>query len=381
MPIQTRTEMLATGIRSVLGVKVFGPDLESIEQAGSQIEQVLAPLRGTRSVFYDRSSGGYYLDLAVNRLEAARYGLTVGDVQDVIETAIGGKSITWTVEGRERYSVILRYPRELRDEVEKLKALPVSTPQGLLLPLGQLVDVRYSLGPPMIRDEDGMLVGYVYVDVAGRDLGGYVAEAKQKVAKEVALPPGVHLSWSGQFEYLKRAQAKLSFIVPLTLALVFVLIYLNTGSVAKTLIVLLAVPFSLVGAVWLLYLLDYHLSVAVWVGLIALAGLDAETGVVMLLYLDLAFARRQQEGRMQTLADLKEAVMEGAVRRIRPKLMTVATILIGLLPILWSTGTGADVMKRIAAPMLGGVVTSALLELAVYPAIYALWKRREVASS
>lgn len=233
----------------------------------------------------------------------------------------------------------------------------------------------------MIRDEDGMLVGYVYVDVAGRDLGGYVAEAKQKVAKEVALPPGVHLSWSGQFEYLKRAQAKLSFIVPLTLALVFVLIYLNTGSVAKTLIVLLAVPFSLVGAVWLLYLLDYHLSVAVWVGLIALAGLDAETGVVMLLYLDLAFARRQQEGRMQTLADLKEAVMEGAVRRIRPKLMTVATILIGLLPILWSTGTGADVMKRIAAPMLGGVVTSALLELAVYPAIYALWKRREVASS
>ncbi len=381
MPIQTRTEMLATGIRSVLGVKVFGPDLESIEQAGSQIEQVLAPLRGTRSVFYDRSSGGYYLDLAVNRLEAARYGLTVGDVQDVIETAIGGKSITWTVEGRERYSVILRYPRELRDEVEKLKALPVSTPQGLLLPLGQLVDVRYSLGPPMIRDEDGMLVGYVYVDVAGRDLGGYVAEAKQKVAKEVALPPGVHLSWSGQFEYLKRAQAKLSFIVPLTLALVFVLIYLNTGSVAKTLIVLLAVPFSLVGAVWLLYLLDYHLSVAVWVGLIALAGLDAETGVVMLLYLDLAFARRQQEGRMQTFADLKEAVMEGAVRRIRPKLMTVATILIGLLPILWSTGTGADVMKRIAAPMLGGVVTSALLELAVYPAIYALWKRRVVEGS
>ena len=376
MPIQTRTEMLATGIRSVLGIKVFGPDLESIEQVGTQIEAVLGPLRGTRSAFYDRAAGGYYLDFDVRRAEAARYGLTVGDVQDVIETAIGGKHITWTVEGRERYSVNLRYPRELRDDVEKLKRTLVDTPTGPAVPIGQLADIRYSVGPPMVRDEDAQLVGYVFVDVAGRDLGGYVAEAKQTLADRIRLPSGVHLTWAGQFQYLERAQEKLMFIVPLTLLLVFVLIYLNTGSAVKTLIVFLAVPFSLVGAVWLLYLLGYNLSVAVWVGLIALAGLDAETGVVMLLYLDLAYEQMRREGRLKSFADLQEAVMQGAVKRIRPKMMTVMAILVGLLPIMWGHGTGADVMKRIAAPMLGGIVTSAVLELLIYPAIYTLWKWR-----
>jgi Cu(I)/Ag(I) efflux system membrane protein CusA/SilA len=376
MPIQTRTEMLATGIRSVLGIKVFGPNLEAIEAVGERIEAVLGPLRGTRSAFYDRAAGGYYLDFDIRRTEAARYGLTIADVQDVIETAIGGKHITWTVEGRERYSVNLRYPRELRDDVEKLKRILVDTPGGAAVPIAQLADIRYSVGPPMVRDEDAQLVGYVFVDVAGRDLGGYVAEAKKALADRVRLPAGVHLAWAGQFEYLERAQEKLLFIAPLTLLLVFVLIYLNTGSAVKTLIVFLAVPFSLVGAVWLLYLLGYHLSVAVWVGLIALAGLDAETGVVMLLYLDLAFDQMKREGRMRSFADLREAVMLGAVKRIRPKMMTVTAILAVLLPIMWSSGTGADVMKRIAAPMLGGIVTSAILELLIYPAIYTIWKWR-----
>lgn len=376
MPIQTRTEMLATGIRSVLGIKVFGPDLEVIEAAGTRIEAVLGPLRGTRSAFYDRAAGGYYLDFDVRRAEAARYGLTVGDVQEIIETAIGGKHITWTVEGRERYSVNLRYPRELRDDVEKLKRTLVDTPGGPAVPIAQLADIRYSLGPPMVRDEDAQLVGYIFVDVAGRDLGGYVNDAKRALADRIELPAGVHLEWAGQFQYLERAQQKLCLVVPLTLVLVFVLIYLNTGSAIKTLIVFLAVPFSLVGAVWLLYLLDYNLSVAVWVGLIALAGLDAETGVVMLLYLDLAYEQMKRAGRMKSFADLREAVIHGAVKRIRPKMMTVMAILVGLLPIMWSSGTGADVMKRIAAPMLGGIVTSAILELLIYPAVYTVWKWR-----
>ena len=376
MPIQTRTEMLATGIRSVLGIKVFGPDLESIEQVGTQIEAVLGSLRGTRSAYYDRAAGGYYLDFDVRREEAARYGLTVGDVQDVIETAIGGKNITQTVEGRERYSVNLRYPRELRDSVEKLKRTLVSTPAGQLVPIGQMTDIHYTTGPPMVRDEDAQLVGYVFVDVVDRDLVGYVAEAKQTVNERIPLPPGVHLTWGGQFQYFERAKEKLTLVVPFTLLLVFVLLYLNTESVTKTVIVLLAVPFSLVGAVWLLYFLHYHLSVAVWVGLIALAGLDAETGVVMLLYLDLAYEHMKREGRMHSFADLQEAVMHGAVRRIRPKMMTVMAILIGLLPIMWGHGTGSDVMKRIAAPMIGGVITSGILELLIYPAIYTIWKWR-----
>ncbi len=374
MPIQTRTEMLTTGIRSVLGVKVLGPSLNGIEQVGQQIEAVLAPLRGTRSVYYDRTLGGYYLDFHIKREEAARYGLTVGDVNDVIETAIGGKNITQTVEGRERYPVNVRYARELRDDIEMLKRVLVPTPTGMQVPITQLADLRFSQGPPMIRNELGQLVGFVFVDVAGRDLGGYVDEAKRAVAERVQIPPGYTLLWAGQFEYQLRAKETLKVVIPFTLLLIFLLLYLNTKSVAKTLIILVAVPFSAVGAIWLLYFLDYNMSVAVWVGLIALLGVDAETGMFMLLYLDLAYQERREQGLMRSWEDLKQAVMNGAVQRLRPKVMTVGVMFMGLLPIMWSHGTGADVMKRIAAPMIGGIFTSFILELVVYPAIFALWK-------
>ncbi len=376
MPIQTRTEMLATGIRSMLGVKVLGPSLNGIEHIGQQIEAVLAPLRGTRSVYYDRILGGYYLDFHIKRDEAARYGLTVGDVEDIIETAIGGKEIAQTVEGRERYPINVRYARELRDDVEMLKRVLVPTPTGMRIPIVQLADLRFTQGPPMIRNELGQLVGFVFVDVVGRDLGGYVDEAKRTVSERVSLPPGYTLSWAGQFEYQLRARETLKVVVPFTLLLIFVLLYLNTQSLAKTLIILVAVPFSAVGAIWLLYLLDYHTSVAVWVGLIALLGVDAETGMFMLLYLDLAYQERREKGLMRGWEDVKLAVMSGAVQRLRPKVMTVGVMFMGLLPIMWSTGTGADVMKRIAAPMIGGIFTSFILELMVYPAIFALWKWR-----
>jgi Cu(I)/Ag(I) efflux system membrane protein CusA/SilA len=378
MPIQTRTEMLATGIRSVLGVKVLGPDLNGIEQTGQQVEAVLAPLRGTRSVYYDRITGGYYLDFHIKRDEAARYGLTVGEVEDIIETAIGGKDISQTVEGRERYPINVRYARELRDDVEMLKRVLVPTPNGAQIPLAQLADLRFSQGPPMIRNELGQLVGFVFVDVVGRDLGSYVEEAKRTVAERVQLPPGYTLLWAGQFEYQLRAKETLKVVVPFTLLLIFLLLYLNTQSVAKTLIILVAVPFSAVGAIWLLYLLDYNMSVAVWVGLIALLGVDAETGMFMLLYLDLAYQERREKGLLRTWEDLKQAVIAGAVQRLRPKVMTVGVMFLGLVPIMWSTGTGADVMKRIAAPMIGGIFTSFVLELVVYPAIFALWKKKSV---
>jgi Cu(I)/Ag(I) efflux system membrane protein CusA/SilA len=376
MPIQTRTEMLATGIRSVLGIKVLGPNLKGIEQVGQQIEALLAPLRGTRSVYYDRTLGGYYLDFHIKREEAARYGLTVGDVEDIIETAIGGKNISQTVEGRERYPINVRYARELRDDVEMLKRVLVPTPTGAKVPIVQLADLRFAQGPPMIRNELGQLVGFVFVDVVGRDLGGYVEEAKRTVAERVQLPPGYTLLWAGQFEYQLRAKETLKVVVPFTLLIVFLLLYLNTKSAAKTLIILVAVPFSAVGAIWLLYLLNYNLSVAVWVGLIALLGVDAETGMFMLLYLDLAYQERREKGLMQSWEDLKQAVIAGAVQRLRPKVMTVGVMFLGLVPIMWSHGTGADVMKRIAAPMIGGIFTSFVLELVVYPAIYALWKWR-----
>jgi Cu(I)/Ag(I) efflux system membrane protein CusA/SilA len=376
MPIQTRTEMLATGIRSVLGVKVLGPDLNGIEQLGLRIEAVLAPLRGTRGVYYDRTLGGYYLDFHIKRDEAARYGLTVGDVADIIETAIGGKDISQVIEGRERYPINVRYARELRDDVEMLKRVLVPTPTGVQIPIVQLAELRFSQGPPMIRNELGQLVGFVFVDVVGRDLGGYVEEAKRAVAERVPLPPGYTLLWAGQFEYQLRAKEALKVVVPFTLLLIFLLLYLNTKSVAKTLIILVAVPFSAVGAIWLLYLLDYNLSVAVWVGLIALLGVDAETGMFMLLYLDLAYQERREKGLMRNWEDVKHAIIAGAVQRLRPKVMTVGVMFLGLVPIMWSQGTGADVMKRIAAPMIGGIFTSFVLELLVYPAIFALWKWR-----
>ncbi len=380
MPIQTRTEMLTTGFRSVLGVKVFGPDLGEIQNLGVQIEQALADLPDTRSVFAERTTGGYFLDFTVNRRAAARYGLTVGDVNDVIETAIGGKTIATTVEGRERYPISVRYARDYRDDLDALRRVLVPTPTGAQVPMGELADLAYHTGAPSIRNENGQLVGFVFVDVTTANIDGYVTAAGARLAERVHFPPGYYIQWAGQFEYLKSAEQRLAVVIPFTLLIIFVLIYLNTKSVIRTAIVLLAVPFSLVGAFWFLYLLHYNLSVAVWVGLIALAGLDAETGVVMLLYLDHAWDKFHAAGRLNTPADLHDAIIEGAVQRIRPKIMTVCAILFGLLPIMWSptTQAGADVMKRIAAPMIGGVVTSAILELLLYPTIYMLWRRRHL---
>jgi len=378
MPIMTRTEMLATGIRSSLGVKVFGPDLGEIGRIGRDIEAAVATLPGTRSAFAERTTGGHYLDITVRRDAIARYSLTLGDVQDVIESAIGGASVSQTVEGRERYSINVRYVRDARSDLESLKRVLVAGRDGVQIPLAELADLTVSTAPPSLHDENGALAGYVFVDVAGRDLGSYVDEAKRVVGERVSLPPGYHLGWAGQFEYLERARGRLALLVPLTLLIVFVLLYLNTASVTKTMIVLLAVPFSAVGAIWLLWALGYNMSVAVWVGLIALLGVDAETGVFMLLYLDLAFDERRRRGLMRSVADLKEAIIEGAVKRLRPKVMTVGVMFMGLLPIMWSHGTGADVMKRIAAPMIGGIFTSFVMELLVYPAIYAIWRGREV---
>ena len=298
----------------------------------------------------------------------------IEDIQTIIESAIGGESITTTVEGRERYPVSVRYARELRDDPEKLKRILIPTSNGAQVPLAQLAELRLASGPAMIRDEDAQLAGYVYVDMAGRDIGSYVEEAKRKVAEQVKLPTGYTLSWSGQYEFIQRAKEKLMYVVPLTLLIIFILLYINLRSAAKCGIVLLAIPFSMIGAIWLVYLLGYNMSVAVWVGIIALAGVDAETGVIMLLYLDQAYEKWRGSGRMRNMEDLREAIAEGAVKRIRPKMMTVMAILFGLLPIMWSHGAGADVMKRIAAPMIGGVFSSFLLELMVYPAIYEVWR-------
>ncbi len=375
MPIQTRTEMLSTGIRSKLGIEVFGDNLRQIEDAAVEIERVVSQIDGTKSAFADRSTGGFYIDVIPKRDEAARFGLTVADIDEVVESAIGGIRISETIEGRERFPINVRYAREFRDDPRMLGRILVGTPTGAQIPLSQVADIKPVTGPPMVRSEDGKLVGYVFVDT-DRPIADYVAEAKAAVAAQANLPDGVRLAWVGQFTYLQKARAKLLLVVPITLMLVMFLLYVNTKSLAETGIVLLAVPFSLIGAVWLLFLLGYNVSIAVWVGVIALAGLDAETGVVMLLYLTLAHRRWRDEGKLRTQADLREAIVEGAAKRIRPKLMTVMTMMIGLVPVLWSDGTGADVMKRIAAPMVGGLVTSFLLELTVYPAIFALWKGR-----
>jgi len=375
MPIQTRTEMLATGVRSPLGIEVFGDDLETIERTAIDIEKAVKRVPGTRSAFAERSEGGFYVDFDVDREAASRHGLTAADVNAVVASAIGGQNVSETVEGRERYPIDVRYARELRDDPDLLGRTLIATPEGAQIPISQVAKLHTVLGPPMIRSEDGKLVGFVFVDT-DRPIADYVKDAKAAVGSEVKLPSGTRLAWVGQFKYFERAKERLAWVVPLTLGIVFLLLLWNTRSVAETFIVLLAVPFSLVGAVWLLYLLHYNLSVAVWVGVIALAGLDAETGVVMLLYLKLAHARWLKEGRMQTRDDLRESIVEGAAKRLRPKLMTVSTMILGLAPVLFSTGTGADVMKRIAAPMVGGLVTSFLLELAVYPAIFAIWRGR-----
>jgi len=380
MPIQTRTEMLTTGFRSVLGVKVFGPDLGEIQKLAVQIEKELATLPNTRSAFAERTVGGYFLDFTVNREAAARYGLKVGDVNDIIESAIGGKNITTTVEGRERYPVNTRYARDFREDLDALKRVLVPTPTGAQVPISMLADIHYKTGPPSVRSENGKLVGFVFVDVTTSDIDGYVRKAAQHLSQHIQYPPGYYLEWAGQFQYLQAAKERLKVVVPFTLLIIFVLLYFSTRSVTRTLIVLLTVPFSLVGAFWLLYLLGYNMSVAVWVGLIALAGVSAETGVVMLLYLDHAWDKFKAEKRMNNMRDLHGAVMEGAVQRIRPKVMTVCAILFGLLPIMWSPAlqAGADVMKRIATPMIGGIITSAVLELLIFPVIYVVWRKREL---
>jgi copper/silver efflux system protein len=380
MPIQTRTEMQTTGFRSVLGIKVFGPTLEGLQGVGVSIERALADLPYTRSAFAERTTGGYFLDFTVNREAAARYGLRVEDVNQIVEIAIGGNTIGSTVDGRERYPINVRYSRDFRDNIDALKRVLVATPTGNQVPISLLADLRYRTGPADIRDENGQLVSYVFVDITSRDVNGYVQAASKRIAERVQFPPGYYIQWAGQFQYLQAAEKRLAILIPFTLLIIFVLIYLNTRSLTKTFIVLLTVPFSLVGAFWLIYLLGYNISVAVWIGLIALAGLDAETGVVMLLYLDLSWEKFRAEGRMNSLSDLYCAVREGAVQRIRPKMMAVCAILFGLLPIMWSPDyqAGADVMKRIAAPMIGGVMTSALLNLLIYPVIYVMWRKRHL---
>jgi len=374
MPIKTRIDMLSTGIKTPVGVKIGGPDLSELERIGKEVEALVKPLEGTLSAYAERVMGGTYLDFEIDREAAARYGITVGDVQDVIVSAIGGMNVSWTVEGLERYPINIRYPRELRDNVEALAETLVVSPGGAQVPLSQVAAIRIHQGPPAIKSENARPNAWVYVDLRGIDVGTWVKRAKKEVAEKVDLPAGYTIFWSGQYEYMERAKARLLLIVPITLLLVCLILYFNTGSLTKTAIVLLAVPFSAVGAIWLMYFLGYNWSIAVWVGLIALAGLDAETGVVMLLYLDIAYERWKSQGKMTTWTELAEAVDHGAVQRIRPKAMTVATTFIALLPILWATGTGADVMRRIAAPMVGGIVTSFFGELLVYPAIYFIWR-------
>jgi len=376
MPIKARTDMLSTGVRTPVGIKIDGSDLKEIENIGSRVETILKDIKGTRSIYAERVAGGYFLDFDIDREQLARYGLTVNDVEMVIMSAIGGEPVTTTIEGRERYTVNVRYPRELRDDIDKLKRVLVPAMTGAQIPMEELASIHLSSGPAMIRDEDGMLSGYVYVDLAGRDVGSYVAEAKRVVRDKLVLPAGYSLVWSGQYENMLRVRDRLKVIIPITIFMIFMLLYINTKSAVKACIVMLAVPFSLVGAIWLLYILHYNISIAVWVGMIALMGLDAETGVFMLLFLDMSYYERVKKGSMKTYEDLKEAIIHGAVKRIRPKMMTVAAMFMGLIPIMWSMGAGSDMMKRIAAPMIGGVFTSFIMELLVYPPIYAIWKWR-----
>jgi Cu(I)/Ag(I) efflux system membrane protein CusA/SilA len=376
MPIKARIDMLTTGVRTPVGIKIYGDDLIELEKIGVEIESLLTEVPGTKSVYAERSAQGYFLDIKIKRDEISRYGMSIEDVQMELMAAVGGENITQTIEGRERYPVNIRYPRELRDDLEKLKRVYISTPMGTQIPLSQLADLELKLGPGMVRDENGRLSSYVYIDVAGRDIGSYVREIKSLLKNKLKLPPGYSLQYSGQYEYMERVKKRLFLVVPLTIFIILVLLYLNTHSFTKTFIVLLAVPFSLIGAFWFLFLLGYNMSIGVWAGIIALLGVDAETGIIMLLYLDLAYKERKEKGLLRGLADLKEAIIHGAVRRVRPKMMTVGTTFMGLLPIMWSQAqeTGADVMKRIAAPMVGGIFTSFIMELLVYPAIFLLWK-------
>ena len=375
MPIKTRIDMLSTGIKTPVGIKVAGEDLEQLQAIGQRIEEVVRRVPGTLSVYAERVAAGNYLDFEVRRDEAARYGLTVGDVQDVIMSALGGMNITWTVEGRERYPVNLRYGRELRDNLPALRRLLVPTPTGVQIPIEQVADIRIRKGPPGIKSENARLNAWVYVDIKGVDVGSYVEQARLAVAAEVDLPPGYSLTWSGQYEYMQRAAARLKMVVPVTLGIIFLLLYMNFRSVTESLLIMLTLPFALVGGVWLLDLLEYNMSIAVGVGFIALAGVAAETGVIMLLYLDHAWAdMRRDRGEKLTRQDLYRAVSIGAVDRVRPKVMTVTATMAGLLPIMWGEGTGSEVMRRIAAPMVGGLVSSTILTLLVIPVFYTVWQ-------
>jgi len=375
MPIKTRIDMLSTGIKTPVGIKILGPDLDTLSKLAKEVEAVVRKVPGTRSVIAERVTGGYYMDYTINRDAAARYGLTVGDIQDVIQSALGGMKVTQTVEGLERYPVNLRYMRDYRDNLEALKRVLITTPTGARIPISQVSSFSLHQGPPAIKTENSRKTAWLYVDLESSDIGGYVERAKKAVDEQIKLPAKYNIVWSGQYEYMEQARKRLMVAVPVTFVLILLLLFFNTHSFSKVGIVVLAVPFSLVGSFWLLYILGYHLSVAVWVGIIALAGLDAETGVVMLLYLDLAHNLWARLGRMKTLGDLKQAIFHGAVKRIRPKMMTVGAIVAGLIPIMHGTGTGSSVMKRIAAPMVGGVVTSLLLELAIYPVLYYYLKR------
>jgi Cu(I)/Ag(I) efflux system membrane protein CusA/SilA len=398
-PIKARIDMLSTGVRTPIGIKIMGADLEKVQQLGEHIEMLLKDVPGTKSVFAERTAGGYFLDFTLKRPELARYGLTIDQANSIVMSAIGGENVTTTIEGRERYPVNVRYFRGLRDDMEKLRRVLVpvrpggSSPSGGMgggmggsgitvgsgvahVPITEIAEISMKSGPGMIRDENGRLSGYVYVDLdtSKRDIGGYVADAKKIINANLQLPAGYQLIWSGQFEFMERVKERLFVVVPITIFLIFLLLYFNTRSITKTIIIFLAVPFSAVGAIWFLYWLGYNTSIAVWVGLIALMGVDAETGMFMLLYLDLAFNEAKAKGKMRNWNDLREAIVEGAVKRLRPKVMTVGVMFMGLVPIMWSVGSGADTMKRIAAPMIGGIFTSFIMELCVYPAIYAIWK-------
>ncbi|MGB5527901.1 MAG: efflux RND transporter permease subunit, partial [Gemmatimonadota bacterium] len=378
MPIKGRIDMLATGIRTAVGVKIFGPDLDTLQALGEQVERIMQDVPGTRSAFAERGVSGYYIDIDIDRAEAARYGLNVGDVHSAIMATVGGMNAAIIVEGRERYSVNVRYPRELRDDVGKIREVLVPAMDGTQIPLGQVASVEVSQGPMAVKTENAFPVTTIFVDTEDSDIGGYVRTAQRAVASQLVLPPGYTLLWSGQYEFMQRVKQKMKVVVPVTLGIIMLLLYLNFRGIPETLMVMLSVPFSLVGGVWYLWLAGYNTSVAVWVGFIALAGVAAETGVVMLIYLDEAFYDREREGQMNHADDVMEAVTEGAVGRLRPKVMTVVAIIAGLTPILWSTGAGADVMKRIAAPMVGGMITSTILTLVVIPSMYLLWRKWQV---
>ena len=377
MPIKARVDMLTTGIRTPIGIKIFGSDLAKIEEIGKEIEGAIQSVPGTRSVYAERVTGGYYIDFKVKRDEIARYGLRVEEVEDVIEAAIGGNNISKTIEGRERYPVNVRYSRELRDENRKLERVLVTTPAGAQVPMEQLADIRIVMGPPSIKTEESIRVGYVYVDVTGRDIGSFVEDAKKAIAEHVKLPTGYFLTWSGQYESMQRVKERLKIVVPLTLLIIFVILYLNFNNIVETMIILLSVPFAAVGGIWLMYLLGYNMSVATWVGFIALSGLAAQTGVVMIIYLDEYYKKMIKEGKKDSKS-LAKAIHDGAVQRVRPKMMTVMALIMGLLPLMWSQGAGADMMKRIAAPMVGGLVTSTILTLIIIPVIYEIWRGRSL---